>query len=250
MKTWVKWFKMTPAERALRPVPPEITPSEFAEAFKLTNEKTSSSPSGLHYTLWKSISEKEYLCSYMCIMMSLPFMYGFSNTRWETAIDVMLEKKLGVRSIHLMRIIGLLEADFNTALKIYGRKLMANAEIAGISSSQWGGRPNCSAPDCATRKLLTSEYARYTFITIALFFGDLASCFDRMTTPISSMLAMKKGAPPSMCQSRSFTVRNMRRCIRTAFGTTLAIYGKAEGDTPLTGEIQGKAERDASFGVN
>ncbi|KAL7526267.1 hypothetical protein ACHAWF_005244, partial [Thalassiosira exigua] len=232
MKTWVKWFKMTPAERTLRPIPPAITPGEFAKAFKLTNEKTSSSPSGLHYTLWKSISEKEYLCSYMCIMMSLPFMYGFSNTRWETAIDVMLEKKTR----------RLLEADFNTALKIYGRKLMANAEIAGISSNQWGGRPNHSAPDCATRKLLTWEYARYTFTTIASFFGDLASCFDRMTTPISSMIAIKKGAPPSMCQSCSFTVRNMRRYIRTAFGTTPPIYGETEGDTPLTGEIQGKAD--------
>jgi len=41
-------------------------------------------------------------------MMSLPFMYGFINTRWTRSIDVMLEKKRGNRKIHMLRIIGLL----------------------------------------------------------------------------------------------------------------------------------------------
>ena len=75
-------------------------------------------------------------------MMSLPFMYGFTNKRWETAIEVMLEKKRGVRRIHLMRIIALVEADFNTALKImYAQKLMWQAERSDISSDQWGAAP-------------------------------------------------------------------------------------------------------------
>ena len=65
------------------------------------------------------------MCTYMSIMMSLSFMYGFTNERWENAIDIMLEKKLGIQKIHLMRIIGLVEADFNTALKImFAQKLM------------------------------------------------------------------------------------------------------------------------------
>ena len=55
-----------------------------------------SSPIRLHYTLWKAIAEKDEICAYMSIMMSLPFMYGFTNKRWENEIDVMLEKKLGV----------------------------------------------------------------------------------------------------------------------------------------------------------
>ncbi|KAL7524344.1 hypothetical protein ACHAXR_000536 [Thalassiosira sp. AJA248-18] len=52
-------------------------------------------------------------------MISLPFIYGFANTRWLQETDVMLEKKKGVRKIHILRIIGLLEADFNTALKFF-----------------------------------------------------------------------------------------------------------------------------------
>ena len=62
-------------------------------------------------------------------MMSLPFQYGFVNNRWCRATDVMLEKKPGVRKIHKLRIIGLLEADFNTALKlIFAKKMLKELE--------------------------------------------------------------------------------------------------------------------------
>jgi len=121
----------------------------------------------------------------MSIMMSLPFMYGFTNERWENAIDIVLEKKLGVQKIHIMRIIGLVVvvADFNTALEIiFAQKLMWQAENLGISPDQWGGCSNRSAPDCATQKLITWEMARYCKTLLASFFGDLASCFDRMMT--------------------------------------------------------------------
>ena len=41
----------------------------------------------------------------------------------------MLEKKPGVKKIHLLQIISLVEADFNTALKLYFAKhLILNSE--------------------------------------------------------------------------------------------------------------------------
>ncbi|KAL7552258.1 hypothetical protein ACHAWF_015529 [Thalassiosira exigua] len=94
-------------------------------------------------------------------MISLSFEYGFSNKRLEQTIDCMLEKNLGIRKIHLMPIIQLLEADFNTALKIlFAGRLMRNAEMAGISSSQWGGHANRSAIACATKKLIRMEICK------------------------------------------------------------------------------------------
>ena len=125
VKDWLRTLKLSPAELKLRPTKPYITQEEFAKAFKVTKEMTSSSPLGLHYILWKAIAEKKEFCEYMSVMMSLPSMYAFSNKRWENVIEVMLRKKPNVRKIHLMRIIGLVEADFNTALKIiFARKLM------------------------------------------------------------------------------------------------------------------------------
>ena len=97
------------------------------------------STQGLNYTLWKALAESGSVLEYLCVMMSLPFLYGFVNRRWLKMIDVMLEKKKGIRQIHMLRIIGLLEANFNTALKIYARRLMRKAELNGLSNGG-GGR--------------------------------------------------------------------------------------------------------------
>ena len=104
----------------------------------------------LHHV--ESVAEREDFCKYMCKMMYLPFKYDFSVLRWQRAIDVILEKLAGVKKIHLMRIIGLVEGDFNCALKIlYSEQLMKNAEDVSISADQWGGRKNRDAIACATR---------------------------------------------------------------------------------------------------
>ena len=117
---------------------------------KKAKEKTSSSPLGIDYTIWKCIASDEELAEVFAIMMSMLFEDGFINERWCKATDMMLEKKHGVRKIHQLRIIGLLEADFNTALKlIFAKKMMRNAESSGISGEQWGGRPNRTAIDTA-----------------------------------------------------------------------------------------------------
>ena len=113
--------------------------------------------------------------------MSLQFIYGFVKERWINMVDVMLEKKRGVvRKIHLLRIIGILEANFNTALKIlFARKLIQSAETQGmLHTEQWGSRPNRTAHDAAMLKMLTFEYGRYMKATIALFANDQTACFD------------------------------------------------------------------------
>jgi hypothetical protein len=184
MKQWLKSMQRTSKERD-QTVQVEMTPKQFQEAFKAADEKTSSSPSGLHCTLWKAIAEKDDLCAYFLTMLSLPFMYCFVNDRWTKGIDVMLAKQQGNSQIHMTRLIGLLEADFNTALEWYYLiQTMGDAESSGLNPNQWGGLANRTATMCATRKLLLWEYARYARKTTASFFGDLSSCFDRVHTSI------------------------------------------------------------------
>ena len=134
MAAWIKAVKQTDKEKATPKVVGVMTKEQFQYVFKIANEKTSSSPSGMHYTMWKAMAARDYCAEFLCIMISLPFVYGFPNERWLREIDVMLEKKKGVRKIHLLRIIGLLEADFNTALKFFfANKMMIIAEEHGLS---------------------------------------------------------------------------------------------------------------------
>ncbi|KAL7531040.1 hypothetical protein ACHAWF_003607, partial [Thalassiosira exigua] len=215
MKQWLKWLRLTPEEMKLKMVNPEVSTEAFAEAYKVADKMT--------YCRTK--------------MMSLPFMYGFAKD------DVMLEKKEGIRKIHLMRIFGLVEAYFNMALQIlFSWRLMPNAKMAGITPDQWGGCSNCSGTDCTTRKVILWEWARCTKSTVLSFFGDLPSCFDRMMPSLSSILAKKKGGMPnSVNECRTKTLRRMTCTVRTAAGTSTAYYRFENGDTPLEGEVQGTA---------
>ena len=93
-------------------------------------------------------------------------------------LDVMLEKKEGVRKIHQLPIIGLVVAGFNMALKIF----FANGQFGNtaLTEEQWGGKLGRTATDAAMRKILAFEYRRVIFVTIALFVNDAVVCFDRM----------------------------------------------------------------------
>ena len=73
-----------------------VETEDFQESFNNAREDTSSSPSGLHYTIWKSIATNDELSTIMAKMMSIPFRFGLKNLRWMRVIDVMLEKKKGV----------------------------------------------------------------------------------------------------------------------------------------------------------
>mgnify|MGYP003325952949 CR=1 FL=1 len=156
IRAWLKQFRRTEEESQATLIDGMIFEDEYQTAFKEVNEKSSSSPSGLHYTIWKSIAQDDELASYMVIMMHLPFMYGFKNLRWCKCVDVMLEKKPGVRSV---RKVHLIEADFDTALKLYFAKHMVrNSEQTQLTEEQWDGRLGRTATDAALCKVLAFEY--------------------------------------------------------------------------------------------
>ena len=81
------------------------------------------------------------------------------NSRWSNCLDVMLEKKAGVRKIHQLRIIGLLKADFNTALKFYFAKhLIAKSEHTELTEEQCGWPPGPNSNQPSTHKALTMPH--------------------------------------------------------------------------------------------
>jgi len=61
----------------------------------------------------------------------------------------MIEKKQDVGKVHQLRIIEMLNADFNTAIKIlFAKNLMYQAEQCGnLHDEQWGLRSNRTSTD-------------------------------------------------------------------------------------------------------
>jgi hypothetical protein len=86
--------------RKISPISQQITPDQFKSCYKAMDERTSSSPSGRHLGHYKAATLSEDLTKLHSIMMSVLLLAGFSPTRWQQIIDVMLEKKAGDHCIH------------------------------------------------------------------------------------------------------------------------------------------------------
>lgn len=100
----------------------QITPSEHEHAWRKAKECTSSSPSGLHFGPWKANARNPILCELDSILRAIPFQTGYSMRRWQTGIDVELQKEPGNFNIERMRTIVLREADHNLNNKLLGRR--------------------------------------------------------------------------------------------------------------------------------
>jgi len=157
----------------LPPMPDAISKEDFQAAFKAVLERTTSSSSGLYYSIWKVLARENDIAEWLSIMVSLPFQHSFVNDRWTTEVDMMIENKRDERKIHQPRIIGILETDFNKVLKIlFSRRLMNYAEACGLSDEKWGFCSNRTSTDAAAREMLRFEYGRYMKMTISLFAND------------------------------------------------------------------------------
>jgi hypothetical protein len=218
-------FQRTPEEKQSSIERRPMTKDEFQASFKAAKETTSSSPSGLHYGIWKAAAEINDLAEAHAQMTSLPFVYGFTCLRWQKFIDCILEKSPGAVEIHTVRIIVLVEGQWNTALKhYYPHLLMTEAELTGINGDQWGGRHGRTAPDLKVRKVLFWEYGRNARLTLGAHYGDLMSCYDRKRVPLSNIAAQKKGMYIENCISRALTMIGAERFVKTAAGVSTAAY--------------------------
>ncbi len=121
------------------PLPSCIPTLVYQSAFKAVKEGTSSSCSGLHYGHYKALFQDQRVADVEAIMMNASFQLGFSSQRSQSGIDVMLEKKAGVRQPEKLRAILLFEADYNTHAKVLSRQVMAAAE-KWLAPEQFGSR--------------------------------------------------------------------------------------------------------------
>ena len=147
---WIKAVTLTDSENALPEVVGSLSKNEFQQMFRRKKEGVSSNPHGTNYTVWKAMAKSNHLSSFLCSLVSLPFIHGFTNTRWMNMLDMMLEKKPGVRNIHMLRIIGLVCPEFNTALSYFiGHLGQKNFKATQPTEEQHGSRRNRQSIDTA-----------------------------------------------------------------------------------------------------
>jgi hypothetical protein len=103
-----------------------MTPEQVSQGFKKWKEETSTSLSGCHLGLRRILSfttgSKELekvrnsIQQIQADIINIPVSQGFSPQRWQMVVNAMLEKIARKPLLHKLRVIHILEADYNLAL--------------------------------------------------------------------------------------------------------------------------------------
>ncbi|KAL7545458.1 hypothetical protein ACHAWF_008807 [Thalassiosira exigua] len=239
---WVKALFQTDKEREQPPVLGGVSTETWQRLFLTSDEGTSSEPNGMNYTVLKALAQSRYISEIMAIMASLPFIYGFVNKRWLTETDFMIEKKPGDCRMHRLRIIGKLDAEWNTLLKHYSGEAMKNFEAGDPSDEQWGFRRDRTAIDAALIKLLTYEVSRTAVLTIGDTQYDNSQCFDRIWPEFSNIGLRRMNVQDKLLISRARAIALMVRWFQTVLGISEGSYKQEKGEPRIGGKIQGKGD--------
>ena len=147
---------------------------------------------------YKTATQAEPLAKIHSQLMSIPTLTGNSPKRWHQIVDIMLEKNLGDRGIHRLRIIALQESDFNQVNRLaLGRPVQHKLEESGILPVMQHG--SCSSKQCHStvlNKVLTFEIQRYLKHPIAYIENDAVGCFDRIANPLVLIFLLDIGVSP------------------------------------------------------
>ncbi len=101
-------------------------------------------------------------------------MAGFSHPRWQKIIDIMLEKTPDDPKIHRLRIIALLESDFNQTNRMLIARpitwLLEDNDM--IPEMQYGSRSGKLCQSAFFNKQLVFDITRYMKDTISVIEND------------------------------------------------------------------------------
>jgi hypothetical protein len=234
-----------------------ISSEDVARGFKSWKESTSTSPSGCHLGLRRitafPIQDKELDKKRMAILgvqtdiINIPLHMGFSPKRWQTVVNAMLEKTPGTPYLHKLRVIHLLEADYNLTLKaIFGRRLMKNCEMHGaLGDLQDGFRKGRSTTRTLLHNEIINDYNKRLRIDNYMGMTDISGCFDRILPSIISLLNRINGCPKEAVQMHAKTLSHAQYHLKTQHGISKEHYSNAT--TPVYGNGQGAGDSPSQW---
>jgi hypothetical protein len=231
-----------------------LTTDDIKQTFGAWRESTSTSPSGRHLSHYKTIimddntNTDNTLLQTITDMMNIPIKSNIVPSRWNNSVSVCLEKKPGQPQTNKIRIIHILEADYNGMMKaIWARRLVAHTEkIEAYPDAQYGSRPGRSAIDAATVKILSLETSKISFNVILLADNDASACYDRIISPISSIACQSTGMPAAAEQIHTSVLLNTKYRLKTSYGITANHYA-GDATNPLQGQGQGSGNSPACW---
>jgi hypothetical protein len=235
-----------------------MSPEQISQGFKKWREETSTSPSGCHLGLRRipafatdtkeDDKMRQQIQQVQADIINLPMSRGFSLTRWRVVVNAMLEKIAGKPLLHKLRVIHILEADYNLALKeIFGRRLMYNCELGGtLGNQQDGFRKGRSTMRTLLQNELFNDYNKRLRVNNFIGLTDISGCFDRILPSLISLINRRNGCPAEAVKSHADSLRQARYYLKTKQGVSDTFYSHSS-HTPIYGNGQGAGDSPSQW---
>ena len=206
---------------------------EYRASFSKKSEETSCGPSGLHMAHWISACEDDELCQLHAQFIEASFKIGLPYDRWRTSYHAMIQKK-GKAWANAMRIVQLLEGDYNAGLRYLVQRLgVEYAESNKLySGSTYGGRKGKNTHQVLGRIQATNEYCRLARTPAALADVDAVNCFDCMTHSGIGFFQRRQGSPKDLVLTQCNTLMTTKHHIKTGLGVSIDTIQHTETDKP------------------
>jgi hypothetical protein len=146
--------------------------------------------------------------------------------------SIAIEKISGTPLIHELRVIHLIESDFNLMVGIENRRMMWEAEESrALGIEQNGSRKGQEAIQFVVEKQAKFSTSRMARTNIASLDNDAKSCFDRIVMLVASLCAQKHGMSARFCKLFLSTLEQVEYHVKTSLGVSEASYKTIEGKT-------------------
>jgi hypothetical protein len=153
------------------------------------------------------------------------------------------EKKNGRPLLHKLRVIHILEADYNLALKqIFGKRLLQNCENYGLGEIQDEFRKSrLTIRTLVLHNEIVNGYYKQLRVNNYIRMTDMSGCFDQIIAPVISILNIKNGCPRKAMEMHSTTLKKVRYHLKTKHGISTNYYSHSD-ETPVHGNGQGAGD--------
>ena len=204
-----------------------ITPDDFKCFWRKVNKFTSSSMSGVHYGHYKAAIQDELVSEALTLQLTVVARSGIPPENWSVGLQVMLEKKAGVRLVQKLCAIQLYEADFNCYNQfIFGQNAMQTLTDSGYIPEELFSQKGSTAEDAKFDKTLMANLSRQACHPMIVTSADAAYCYDRVNHVIMSLvwLVLTNGNIPAIVATL-ICLQTMKFFQRTGFGESKKFFG-------------------------
>jgi hypothetical protein len=248
LRAFLAFFTFPDVVHTVPSISTDIHPDDTSRGFRSWKETTTTSPSGRHLGHNKALVSNPKLLQCLAKFLHIALNKGIALTRWQNAVNVMLEKDPGTPNVNRLRIIHLFEADYNLLLKLmWGSRLVRRAiDLDLLHPCQHGSVPCHTTMDAIMLTQLTTDLSRLTKQNLARFDNDASACDDSILVNLAMLAAQRCGMPINAIQTHAEALQFMQYTVKTVYGISEQNYQGTPLE-PLFGTGQGSGASPAAW---